>query len=410
MTMRDDQSLSAKDLNLLDDMQRAMRPERRWGLLATTVLLSLMLVAFVAWAASSALDEVTRGTGRVIPSSREQIIQSIDAGTVSEMLVREGDVVQAGQPLLRLDKTRSTAGYREALNKSQALEATAARLRAEAHGVPLRFGKLPAELVEREKIAYAARSAALNESVAGLRNSQALLEREIAITEPMVKEGVMSEVELLRMKRQASDLRTQIAERINKFRSDANTELLRAESEAAQTREVVTGRADSVSRTEIRAPLRGVVKNIRINTIGGVAAAGQDILEIVPLDDTLLIETFIRPSDVAFIRPGLAAVVKLSAYDYTVYGGLDGKVEFISPDTLRDDKRSSASALNLNPDESYYRVIVRTTGNALTDPKGGALPIIPGMTAAVDIKTGEKTVLQYLFKPISRLQDAMRER
>lgn len=246
------------------------------------------------------------------------------------------------------------------------------------------------------------------DAVSGLQQSKAMLDREIAITEPMVAQGVMSEVELLRMKRQSADLSQQISERRNRYITEASNELVQIESELAQARENMAMRADPVDHSQIRAPLRGVVKNIRINTVGGVVQAGQDILEIVPLDDKLLVQAYIRPKDVAFIRPGQEAVVKISAYDYAIYGGIEGKVTLISPDTLQDDRRSSA--LKLNPDEAYYRVLVETGGNRMTDSNGKALEITPGMTATVDIRTGEKTVFQYLIKPITRMKQALQER
>ncbi len=248
----------------------------------------------------------------------------------------------------------------------------------------------------------------MQQSVRGLQQSKALLDREIAITAPMAGKGVVSEVELLRMRRQASELSLQITERRNKFRADANTELVKVEAELAQSTENMAARADPMKRASIKAPLRGIVKNIKINTVGGVISAGQDIMEIVPLEGPLLVEAYIRPQDVAFIRPEAPAVVKLTAYDYAIYGGLDGKVTHISPDTLQDNRRPSE--LKLNPDESYYRVIVRTDNNTLKDKNGKDMPIIPGMIASVDIKTGEKTVFQYLIKPITRLKQALRER
>lgn len=401
--------VAQEDLPLLNDLHAALQHERHRGMSWTIGLLTLLVVAFVVWAYFSNVEEVTRGQGSVIPSSREQVIQSLDPGVLAALTVKEGDLVEAGQVLVRLDTARSSAVYRETRNKVDALRATAARLRSEAHGVPLRFEKdTPAELVQRETAAYQSRVRAVNESVQGLRESKRLLDREIAITEPMAAKGVVSEVEILRMKRQANELQLQITERRNKFQSDANTELVRVEAELAQSEETMAARADPVTRSEIKAPLRGVVKHIRINTVGGVIGAGQDIMEIVPVEGPLLVEAYIRPQDVAFIKPNDEALVKLTAYDYSLYGGLDGVVTLISPDTLQDNRRPSE--LKLNPDESYYRVIVETRDNQLNDKNGKPLPIIPGMIASVDIKTGEKTVFQYLTKPITRLKQALRER
>ena len=401
--------VAQEDLPLLNDLHAALQHERHRGMSWTIGLLTLLVVAFVVWAYFSNVEEVTRGQGSVIPSSREQVIQSLDPGVLAALTVKEGDLVEAGQVLVRLDTARSSAVYRETRNKVDALRATAARLRSEAHGVPLRFEKdTPAELVQRETAAYQSRVRAVNESVQGLRESKRLLDREIAITEPMAAKGVVSEVEILRMKRQANELQLQITERRNKFQSDANTELVRVEAELAQSEETMAARADPVTRSEIKAPLRGVVKNIRINTVGGVIGAGQDIMEIVPVEGPLLVAACFRPQDVAFIKPDDEALVKLTAYDYSLYGGLDGVVTLISPDTLQDNRRPSE--LKLNPDESYYRVIVETRDNQLNDKNGKPLPIIPGMIASVDIKTGEKTVFQYLTKPITRLKQALRER
>ena len=404
-----DSLVAQDDLPLLNDLHAAMQHEKHRGMYWTITLLALFLAVFLVWAYFSNVEEVTRGQGSVIPSSREQVIQSLDPGVLSEMLVREGDLVERGQVLLKLDTARSSAVYREAKNKVDALEATAARLRSEAHGVPLKFpASVPAELVARETAAYRARTRAVNETVQGLEQSKKLLDKEIAITEPMAAKGVVSEVEILRMKRQSNDLQLQITERRNKFQSDANTDLVRVEADLAQSEEAAAARADPVKRSEIKAPLRGVVKNIKINTVGGVVGAGQDIMEIVPVDGPLLVEAYIRPQDVAFIKPNDDALVKLTAYDYAIYGGLEGKVKLISPDTLQDNRRPSE--LKLNPEESFYRVIVQTTSHDLKDKNGKEMPIIPGMIATVDIKTGEKTVFQYLIKPITRLKQALRER
>ena len=403
------ENVKKSDLHLINDLNAALQHEKHKGLYWAITLLFAFLVIFVIWAYFSPLEEVTRGQGSVIPSSREQVIQSLDPGVITEMLVKEGDIVEKDQILLKLDDTRSSAIFRESEAKVKNLEAMQARLKSEAYGIPLSFpAGLDEELVKRETAAYKARLRQLHEAVASLRNSKALLDKEINITAPMVKQGVMSEVELLRMRRQSSDLALQIAERDNKYATDANNELIRVEADLAQAKENMAQRADPVERALMRAPMRGVVKNIRINTVGGVVSAGQDIMEIVPLDDKLLVEAYIRPQDVAFIRPGQPALVKLSAYDYAIYGGLDGKVTLLSPDSLRDVKRTGE--FNLDPNQSYYRVLVQTDGKGLTDKNGKPLEIIPGMVATVDIKTGEKTVFQYLIKPITRMKQAMQER
>lgn len=398
-----------KDLPLLNDLQAAMQHEKHYGMFWVIMLLFALLGTFLVWSYYSMVEEVTRGTGSVIPASREQVIQSLDPGVLAQMLVKEGDIVEKDQALLRLDNTRSLAVLRESENKVRALQATAARLRAEAYGTALSFPQgLSDELVQREREAYRARSRSLKESVQGLQSGKALLDREIAMTEPMAEQGVVSEIEVLRLRRQSNDLAMQMTDIRNRYRADANTELTRVESELAQSTENMAARADPVARSEIRAPLRGVVKNIKINTVGGVVGAGQEIMQIVPLDDTLLIEAYVRPQDVAFIYPGASALVKISAYDYALYGGLEGKVTLISPDTIQDSRRPSD--LKLSPDESYYKVLVETDGNALTDKNGDEMPIIPGMFAAVDIKTGEKSIFNYLIKPITRMKQALRER
>ena len=398
-----------QDRALLNDLHAAMHAEQHRGKSLVVLLMFALVSAFVAWAYFSELEEVTRGQGRIIPSSREQKIQSLDSGVVSAMLVKEGDTVAKDQVLLRLDTTRSGALYRESRSKVESLLAMVARLRAEAYGTPIKFPDgIPKEVRDQERAAFQSRARALDESIEGMKNVKVLLDREIAITEPMVAQGVMSEVELLRSKRQSSDLNMQINDRVNKFRAESNSELSKAEAELNQATENAAGRNDSFVRADIKAPVRGIVKNVAITTVGGVVSPGQDILEIVPLDDTLMVEAYIRPSDVAFIHPGQDALVKLSAYDYSLYGGLEGKVEYLSPDTLRDERKTGA--FNPNSDEVFYRVLVRTEGKPLTDKKGMPLPIIPGMVANVDIKTGHKTVMQYLVKPITRLKQAMQER
>lgn len=402
--------IKQRDLKLLNDLNAALQTEKHHGYFWTIILFVTFFIVFLIWAYFSPLEEVSRGEGRIIPSSREQIVQSLDPGTIQAMYVKEGDLVEKDQILLKLDDTRSSAILRESEAKVENLEALIARLRAEAYNVPLEFpAHISAELKARETAAYEARLKSMQEAVEGFKQSKAVLDREISITRPMVQRGVVSQVELLRMQRQSSEINAQMLERQNLYLTDANNELVKMESELAQARENMAMRADPVERSQIRAPMKGIVKNIRINTIGGVVSAGQDILEIVPVDETLLVEAYIRPNDVAFISPGLPAVVKITAYDYSIYGGLDGVVTLISPDTLTDEKMNR-SELKLNNNAVYYRILVQTKDSVLNDRNGKPMPIIPGMIASVDIKTGEKTVFEYLTKPVTRMKQALRER
>ncbi|GAA5260551.1 HlyD family type I secretion periplasmic adaptor subunit [Proteus sp. MB838] len=401
--------LSNKDLALLNDLHAALQNEKHHKSFMMITILLIFMVIFVIWAWNSNLEEVTRGQGSIIPSSREQIIQTLDAGILKSMQVKEGDIVEKGQVLLMLDDTRTSAILRESEAKVANLEAIRARLKAEAYSTELSFPEgLSTELVTRETTVYKIRKDALKSGIDNLQQSKALLDREISITKPIVAQGAMSAVELLRMERQSADIQLQIDEKKNKYLTEAGAELVKTEAELAQARENMAGRADPVERALIRAPLRGIVKNIRINTVGGVISAGQDIMEIVPLEDQLLVEAYISPRDVAYVRAGMPALVKLTAYDYAIYGGLEGVVTLVSPDTLHDQKRPSD--LKLNQDEAFYRVLVTTQSSHLTDKNGKELPVIPGMIASVDIKTGEKTVFQYLIKPITRMKQALQER
>jgi len=403
-------NVKSKDLHLINDLNAALQKEKHHGQFWVIMLLFAFLVVFVIWAYNSPLEEVTRGQGSIIPSSREQVIQSLDPGTIAEMRVQEGDIVEKDEVLLKLDDTRSSAILRESEAKVANLEAMLARLKAESYGTAIVFpAGISKDLQQRERAAYEARRRAMTDAVAGLGQSKAALDQEIRITAPMVKHGVVSEVELLRMQRESSDLAQQISQRKNDYAAKANEELVRVESELAQAKENMAMRADPVERSEVKAPMRGIVKDIKINTVGGVVTAGQEIMTIVPLDDKLLVEAYINPRDVAFIRPGLPAVVKISAYDYAIYGGLDGKGTLISPDTLSNQNRAT-DQLKLDQNQVYYRMLVQTEGNTLRDKNGKELPIIPGMVATVDVKTGEKTVFQYLIKPITRLKQALRER
>lgn len=396
------------DAAFMNDVQESLLAQTTPGSRLILQLIAAVLIGGLVWAYFARVEEITLGEAKIISKSREQVIQSLEGGILAEMNVREGDVVEKGQVLLKIDPTRAQASYRETLSKVIGLKASITRLRAEAYQQPLEFDEMvmtdPA-VVQQEQQAYKARKNALDESIGALQRSYALSAREIQLAEPLAAKGLMSEVEILRMRRSANEIKSQIVERINRYQAEANSELAKFELELSQTTENLVGRADVVERTTINAPVRGTVKNVRVNTRGGVIQPGEHILEIVPLEDQLLVEGKIRPADVAFLRPGLPATVKITAYDYAIYGGLKGHVEHISPDTLKDDQKAAAG----RPDDTYYRVLVLTDSSTL-EAGGQSLPIIPGMVASVEVRTGEKTILNYLLKPVLKAREAFRER
>jgi adhesin transport system membrane fusion protein len=402
----DDKTLAGFGVRTVEDDERQASRLLVW-------VTSLTLIVGLIWAGMFSLDEITRGQGKIIPSSREQVIQSLDSGVLREMRVREGDLVERDQVLLQMDDARSGAGYREANEKFLSLLATATRLRAEASNSALVF---PPELnsepqwVKQETQAYKARKQALNESLVAVDGSLAAIAREIALTDPLVKGGVMSEVELLRLKRQQAELMGQRAERKNRYLTDANNELTRVSSELSQTKENASAREDAYLHTTIKSPMKGVVKNVQVTTVGGVIQAGQPILEIVPTEDEMMVEAYVKPSEVAFLKVGQKAVVKLSAYDFNKYGGLDGELEHLSPDTMKDDRQQRRAGANpADMEEGYYRILVRIKDTNLVR-NGKKMQPTPGMTATVEIRTGQKTVLEYLFRPLQNVTQALRER
>lgn len=396
------------DAAFMNDVQESLLSQTTPGSRLVLQLIAAVLIGGLVWAYFARVEEITLGEAKIISKSREQVIQSLEGGILAEMNVREGDIVEKDQILLKIDPTRAQASYRETLSKVIGLKASITRLRAEAYQQPLIFDEMvmsdPA-VVQQEQQAYKARKNALDESISALQRSYALSSREIQLAEPLAAKGLMSEVEILRMRRSANEIKSQIVERINRYQAEANSELAKFELELSQTSENLVGRADVVERTTINAPVRGTVKNVRVNTRGGVIQPGEPILEIVPLEDQLLVEGKIRPADVAFLRPGLPATVKITAYDYAIYGGLKGHVEHISPDTLKDDQKAAAG----RPDDTYYRVLVLTESSTL-QAGGQSLPIIPGMVASVEVRTGEKTILDYLLKPVLKAREAFRER
>jgi membrane fusion protein, adhesin transport system len=394
----DEQFLSGlKEANALDSNVKAS-----W---AIYLMLAVVISAGV-WASMAKVDQITKAEGRVVADGREQIIASLEGGILGSMYVREGMLVEKGQDLVRLDPTRYEAQQNEGQAKRVALQATVARLQAEANGKPLQF---PPEVlsnkavVQGETESYEARRQALFEAVSVTRRSLGLLQKELRMAEHLSASGLMSDVEVMRLQRQVNDTNLMIQERVNRFRQDASAELVRARTELAQLEEQMVVKQDVLSRTTLKSPVRGLVKNIRIGTLGGVVAAGAPIMEILPVGQRVLIEARIKPADIGFVRKGLPATVKLSAYDYFMYGGLEGVIDYISPDVLGEDSKSGG------PDGTYFRALIRADVSTLRQG-GKPLSVMPGMTGSVEIRTGERTVMQYLILPLVKTQEAFRER
>ncbi|CZH40118.1 TPA: HlyD family type I secretion periplasmic adaptor subunit [Legionella pneumophila subsp. pneumophila] len=359
----------------------------------------LFFIVAIIWANYAILDEVTTGQGKVIPSSEVQVIQNLEGGIIQNIFVKEGQIVKKDQILMQIDNTRFMASYAEAEKKIDALEIEVIRLNAQISKTkpvfPEKFTKSYPRLVQDQLSLYESRMRELNQ----LETALELAQKELNLTRPLLKGGSVSEVEVIRLERTVSEIKGNI----EKFKSEELDKLNKARTELFALIEANKADKDRLTRTTVRSPVYGIVKQIKMKTIGGVVQPGSDLLEIVPLDDTLLIEAKIRPSDIGFIHPGQKAMVKITAYDFSIYGGLDGVVEHISADTIVDEQTDKK-------EESYYIVKVRTEKNYLGTEKK-TLPIIPGMQATVDILTGQKSVLQYLLKPIIKAkQSALRER
>ena len=415
-------------------------------------LLTVCVIAFVGlflvWANFATLDEVTRGDARVIPSQKIQVVQNLEGGILAEMLVHEGQVVQKGDVLLRIANTNAEAAYRDSHTQSLTLKAMIARLTAETEGKdpvwPADAQQETPGIVANESALYVTQIQQFRSSISVLNDQLTQRQQEIAeiktreqtlsrsldlanqernITAPLVDAGAAAKLDLVKIERQVSDLQGQLAEaraalpraeaardeaqrrmqeKTASFQSDARAELNKRAAELQGLSDKSFAEKDRVQRTEVRSPVKGIVKEIKLNTIGASIRPGQDLVEIVPLDDTLLIEAKIRPSDVAFLHPGQDAMVKITAYDFSVYGGLKAKVEQISADSIREEDGNRA--------ETFFRVTLRTDKNYLGDTTH-ELPIMPGMTAQAEILTGHKTVLDYLLKPILKAkQQALTER
>jgi adhesin transport system membrane fusion protein len=434
------------DLDFMPDVHAATRHRGRRFAYILTVLSILFFGVMGVWAHYAVLDEVTRGEGTIVPSSRTQVIQNLEGGILREILVHEGDIVEAGDVLVRIENTVAQANLQDARSQYLTLLATEARLVAEVEGSEeiafpesvlneaptvaadqqrlfnARTRQLEAQInvLESQAIQRKQEVAEMNSRLRQLEQNLSLAREELSITAPLVQKGVMPRIDLIRIERQVSDLegemrtiRTAIP-RLQSAQLEANQRIqeMKLTSQTEASGELNTTRAelksisqslfagqDRVTRTSVTSPVRGTVKDMKITTVGGVIQPGEDIMEIVPLDDSLIVEARIRPADIAYLRPDQKAVIKISAYDFSIYGGLTAKLVRISADTIKDEQG-----------ESFYHVYLRTEENSLQH-HGEELPIIPGMTVTAEILTGEKSVLDYLLKPILKARDsALRER
>lgn len=436
--------IPAADVDLATDIQSTVMVQSPRGGRFIVWLTAIFFGLFFYWAAISEIEQVTRGGGKVIPSRHIQVVQNLEGGILSRIHVEVGDIVEQGELLLKIDKTRFSAPYMESRVNYLALKAKIARLEAEVGSgklsIPKEVTDEKPEIGRREKDHYASRQKELQATLAILREQHLqkkqdlaekksklkelnrtykLLTKELTITKPLVAQGAVSEVDVLRLERQASEMKGEIEvtklailknkstvveaqraieeERISFF-NKAQEELNEAYAEIEGLTATSIALEDRLQRTAVRSPVHGTVNQLLVNTIGGIIQPGMDLVEIVPLEDTLLVEARIKPSDIAFLRPDQAATVKFTAYDFTVYGGLEAKLEHISADSITDEHGND-----------FYLVRLRTQQNYLGSEED-PLPIIPGMIVSADILTGKKTILSYLLKPILRAQKtALRE-
>lgn len=358
----------------------------------------LFILAALFWANYAVLDEVTTGQGKVIPSSEVQVIQNLEGGIIKNIFVKEGEIVKKNQILMQIDNTRYMSSFSEAEKKIDVLKLEIIRINAEIANKELVY---PEDMIKKYPNLIQDQQSLYDSKMRELKQMQISLDlavKELDMTKPLLKNGSVSEVEVLRLDRTVNDIKGTI----DKFKSEELDKLNKARGDMSALIEANKADEDRLTRTTVRSPVYGVVKQIKTTTIGGVVQPGNDIIEIVPLDDSLLIEAKIRPSDIGFIHPKQKAMVKITAYDFSIYGGLEGEVEQISADTIIDETD--------NKKESYYVIRVRTYKNHL-GPSDKPLPIIPGMLATVDILTGKKSVLEYLLKPIIKAKHtALRER
>jgi adhesin transport system membrane fusion protein len=428
--------MQAEDVDLTTDIRTSILAQSPRGGRAIIWVTFALFFIFLIWAYFSNIEQVTRGEGKVIPSSQIQIVQNLEGGILSEILVDVGELVKKDQMLLRIDETRFSSSFQQNRSKYLSFKARAARLLSEANGTDYKvpqevvdekpeIGVREQELFESRRREFQSSMDILQEQISQrqheyrelttkleeLTRTNKLLQKELELTRPLVAQGAVSEVEVLHLERQASQMQgeietikqtipkaqsrlqeAQLGLRENKlaFFNKAKTELNQVLAELEEVSASAIALEDRLRRTNVRSPVTGTINRLLVNTVGGVIQPGMDLVEIVPLEDTLVVEARIKPADIAFLRPDQEAKVKFTAYDFTIYGGLDARLEHISADSITEEQGNS-----------YYLVRLRTDRNYL-GPETNPLPIIPGMVASVDILTGKKTILAYLLKPVLR--------
>lgn len=371
-------------------------------------LATLAVLGFFAWAAWAELDQITRAQGEVIPTGRVLTVQPASEGVITEILVREGDRVEKGQLLVALDRVKAGAAVEEGEARVAALKATMARIESELFNRPLAFPpeleKFP-ELVSNQRLLFARRRQALNADISALQAQLALVRQELELNRPLVATGDIARAELLRLQRQVSDLAGQISSRRSRYLEELQTEYARTQEELNTAEQALTQRRDDLGNAELRAPAAGLVSNMKVTTVGEVVRPGDEVMQIVPAGARLIVEARLSPAEIAFIRPGQSASVKFDAYDSSVYGGAEGRVTFVSPDTTSVQAPGGGQ-------ESFYRVqLVADTSTMRPKTPGERIVIQPGMTATAEIKTGQTTVFRYLTKPILKTtSESMTER
>ncbi|ENO8811872.1 HlyD family type I secretion periplasmic adaptor subunit [Photobacterium damselae] len=455
---------TSEELDMTDDVYGALMTDAPREHRIVIRVFFIMIMMFIVWAYFAQIDQVTRGTGKIIPSSQVQVIQSLDGGILQNMYVKEGMIVKKGQPLVRIDATRFRSDLAQQEDEEASLRANIIRLKHELKSIeifematdwktqvrvnitplvyPDEFTKSEPDLIHQQQAEYQARLDELNNQLAilarqiiqkqqeshsltsqiqTLKSSLHLVGKELAMTRPLAKKGIVSEVDLLQLQRKVNETKGELSklylqqpkikaaldetilkrrEAVLNYNKEARSKLNDLTSRLSRLAEAQVGAQDKVDKAVITSPVNGTVKSINITTLGGVVKPGVDILEIVPTEDQLLVEVKIAPKDIAFLHPGLPAVVKITAYDFTRYGGLNGTVVNISADTSQDQKGNS-----------FYLIKIRTKKSSLTNSKGTLMPIIPGMLTSVDIITGKRSVLDYLLNPILRAKEmALRER